>query len=619
MIHRRIVADLRQHSIFRQNKSLTFVSLPTLRYILGLLFVTAIAAKAQIGRPLPNLMDFRNHQGLNLLDTALKEKQLLLLGINKSQQNINIPLELKMLHYANEQAGYRYIIAPVSSNCAALINQFVAQNDYKALSWLNYFLTPDDIQFYRKLNTLNENKPDSLKFQVYGNDVERYEICPAIGIYNILINKEIPDRLRVAVESLNGAVHYQNSRSNLQSKRNNDGPFYIKKTLQYFLLAYDSLKPEFQEWLGDEWIQIDQHCRKMQEAFEYQRYAGTSFEDPWRETKIFEQTRALLRQFPSEKFMCIAGRCHAIAGKVDGTCELYRFRTLAYRLNRDSWCRNKVFNVGVFSDAFADMADESNAVQTGIAKLTENLPLGTTTIANTAYFPNSLSRLSDQFNFVVVYHLQPTIVKKATKTAKANSLYTGFGFGHHFLDYSVVNSALQASGQPSIRYEPVYRAEISAILEDDFWMTVTYLQQLRSPGSNYRFTGFQYYSSVNIMGPASPLKVSIGPTLGYQKHYLHLSNNPSDTVFISNFYMPKIASNPMFLLGGMGKIMLQLPIAYVGAELGYGRDLSDPSWRIMKNRTNNSGSLVGHQIYWNVSMGLHWKLDGKSKKMEAAR
>ena len=75
----------------------------------------------------------------------------------------------------------------------------------------------------------------------------------------------------------------------------------------------------------------------------------------------------------------------------------------------------------------------------------------------------------------------------------------------------------------------------------------------------------------------------------------------------------------MFLLGGMGKIMLQLPIAYVGAELGYGRDLSDPSWRIMKNRTNNSGALVGHQIYWNVSMGLHWKLDGKSKKMEAAR
>lgn len=558
---------------------------------------------AQSGRQFINLTDSKDFSGMQILDADLKSKRIMVVGINRYYPEITRTVSTKLISYAKKTAGYRYVLAPVSPICGEWLDRFVYQNDNAALVDLTTTLNQQDVIFYKRLNTLNEGLPDSSKIRIIGIDAENQLLIPALSIHNLLKDKTPPDNLRIPIEALQGAIHYQQLKAESPDPKYNKERFPVKNTFITFANSFDTLKTAYQQWLGDdEWFRLEALMRGLKSAIMYDELKNTSLEDPYRVQQVSENMAMALKNLPGERFVSVIGRCYASKTRLQGSCDLFDFSPVCSKLSEDSIIGSQIFNVGVYYNDIFDSEDEPPAVLSALKEIR-------TGVADNAV---SISRwtkpdASTSFDYMLVMgntkekpqDLELPIVKSTPL------LSAGLCSGIHLLNYSRLNTMLADNGLPKALPMPDFGVQFSFQDKGNNQFTAGFFQRASDPGSAYHYWGTFLSGVSNIVPENTIFQGGFGSYLSYQQHYVSKPYTQSDTLFISRFTLPTVAVNPIFAIGITAKGQLNLNRFYISAEAGYGWDVSDRRWRVNNLYSGPMGKFKGDQVFVNVSAGIH--------------
>ena len=565
---------------------------------------------AQSGRQFLNLTDSRDFRGMQILDSVLQSNRLMVMGINRSYPEITRTVSTKLVSYAKNKAGYRYFMAPVSSVCGEWLHRLVYLNDVSVLPNLSLALNQQDILFYKRLNTLNEGVPDSLKIRIIGIDADNQLIVPALAIYDLLKDKTPPDKLRIPIEALQGAIRYQQIKNDTTDNDRESPPFSIKNTYLEFAAGFDTLKESYQNWLGDdEWFRMESLMQSLKAAIRYDALFNTALEDPFRVQLVSQNISRIFKTLPREKFICMMGRCFASNTWLQGECNLYNFSPVCSRLSEDSSISGQFFNLGVYYNEPADTEDETKVVQNELQKIRSGLPQSSVSLC---HFNKPEKQLPFTFALVMGGGSDSKSVipdmdeAKMTSGSKYTPLFSiGTTTGIHAVDVFELNSLMEAYGLPKVQIVPDYGINLSGWDLDNNHYEIGFFQRARIPGSVYHYWGTYFSGMTNLYSAKPWLKAGVGSALSYQNHIVNNPNTLSDTVFISRYTLPTAAVNPVMAMCLNVKGIITLQRFFLSAEAGYGWDISDRRWRVNNRFSGPMGKFRGNQIYVNLSMGWH--------------
>lgn len=587
--------------------------------LLALLMIFICTLFAQSDRQFINLSDSKDFRGMQILDSALQEKRLMVIGINRYYPEITRTVSVKFVSYARKKAGYRYLLAPVSPICGEWLNRLVYQNDYSVLQDLSLTMTEQDILFYKRLNTLNEGVEDSLKFHIIGIDAENKAIEPALEIYKLLKDKNPPDRLRIPIEALQGAVRYQQIKNDTLKSKNSESGFSVKNTLIAFSRGFDTLQSAYQSWLGDsEWFRMESLMHSLKSAIRFDVYKNTSLEDPFRVQQISNNILNNLRSSPKARFIAIIGRCYASQKWLQGTCDLYNFSPVCSKLREDSMAENRFFNVGVYYNDPSDTRDEPKEIKSQIEDIRTGIPVNSTSLKAIEN-----KGLQYPFNFMLVMGgnsiIKSSLPKNMNSQLSAQKatvpvLSAGLNSGVHAVDIFTLNELIKAYGLPKIGIIADYGFHISRRAEERFLYEAGFYQRAKTPGSAYHYWG-TYLSMASDVFSAGPwFKASVVSSLSYQKHYINKPNNSNDTAFLTRYTMPTTAVNPVFAVCLGAKGLITFSRFYLSAEAGYGWDISNARWRVNNQYSGPIDKFRGNQIFVNATAGFHLITQSKNSR-----
>ncbi|MBM3920928.1 MAG: hypothetical protein FJ347_06840 [Sphingomonadales bacterium] len=589
--------------------------------LLILLMAGAAPLAGQAGRQFINLSDSKDFKGMQILDSALQDKRIMVLGINRYYSEITRTVCIKFISYARKKKGYRNILAPVSPICGEWLNRFVYLNDFSVLNDLNLAMEPKDVLFYKRLNTLNEGIPDSLKFRIIGIGPENKTLIPALGIYKLLNGKNPPDRLRIPIEALMGAVRYQQLKNDTLNNYNAEGKFRINNTLVTFNRSFDTLKNAYQNWLGDtDWFRMEAYMVSLKSAIQYETLENTAMEDPVRVSMVVENIKSTILSHPNERFVAIIGRCYASKIWLQGSCQLYNFSPVCSKIMEDTIMGAQVFNVGVYYNEAADAEDEPLEIKTMLQAIRSGAPVSSTSLTGSIKTNQSapfnymlVMGGSNKINVVLPDNLTPQISKRMKSRAM---LSTGVNMGYHIVDVVALSKLMSGYGLPKVEIIPDFGLNISTHDKENFLYEAGFFQRMRIPGSAYHYWG-TYFSAVNeFYTPAHWLKLGLGINIGYQQHYVNNPYTLNDTIFISRYTMPTRAVNPVYTFGITAKSKINLSRFFLRTELGYGRDISDNRWRVNNQYSGPMGQFKGNQVFLNITAGFHLVTENSPKRKE---
>ena len=547
---------------------------------------------------------------MQVLDSALLTKRLMVVGVNRYYPEITRTVSIKLISYARSKANYRYILAPVSPACGALLDRFVYQNDYSVLNDLSLILSYQDILFYKRLNTLNEGKTDSLKLRIIGIDIENQLKVPALGIFNLIKDRNPPDRLRIPIEALQGAIRYQQLSKDSLDNYDGQREFPVRNTYKAFAQSFDTLKNVYKEWLGDdEWFRMESYVESLNAVIQFEKLKNTALEDPFRVQQIEKNIIHALKSLPNERFMAIIGRCYASKTWLQGTCQLYNFSPLCSKLSEDKIAAPLFFNVGVYYNEAADSEDESQEVKAALRSIRSGAPA-----TSASLYACDKSNTMLPFNYLLVMGgikpankpLPDNVVSQINKGIPSRPLFSaGANVGFHIADVFALSNLMAGFGLPEIDIKPDYGLNISTRDKENFLYEAGYFQQARLPGSAYHYWG-TYFALTNEFFSATPwMKGGIGMNFGYQQHIVNNPYTLNDTIFISRYTMPTRAVNPVFTVGLSAKGKISFSRFFLTAEVGYARDCSDRRWRVNNRYSGPMGKFNGEQIFINIATGFH--------------
>lgn len=558
---------------------------------------------AQSGRQFINLSDSRDFRGMQILDSALQQNRLMVLGINRAFPEINRTVSIKCIAYALNQAGYHYFLAPVSPTCGGWLNRLVYQNDFSALEDISLVLNNQEVLFYKRLNTLNEGLPDSLKIKVLGIDAENQMLIPALGLFNLFKDKIPPDRLRIPIESLQGAILYQQIKNGNPDQKNGKERFPVKNTFITFAGSFDSLKTVYQQWLGDdEWFQMENLMRGLKSAILYDQYRNTSLEDPYRIQQVSEHIATYMQNLPQEKFVSFMGRCYAAKTWLQGSCDLFNFSPVCNNLKEDSRLGHQIFNVGVYYSDPSDLEDEPAIVKTALEQLR-------TGVSENAV---SLSRLKDPnsqnpFDFMLVMgkNSETLTYPKTIKEKSYPKVSAGISSGMHLANLNRLNNLMDDYGLPKVLPVQDYGFNFSLWDRNNNHYEAGYFQRAVTPGSAYQYWGTYLSAMGNLIPQNHWFKGGLGTSISYQQHRVNYPNNQNDTAFLTRYALPTSAINPALLFGITAKGILTLNRFFLSMEAGYGWDITDNRWIVNNKYSGPEGKFKADQFFFNVNAGMH--------------
>ncbi|NBP06628.1 MAG: hypothetical protein EBV15_10520 [Bacteroidetes bacterium] len=571
----------------------------------------------QSGRQFINLSDSKDFKGMQILDSVLQNKRLMVLGVNRYYPEITRTISIKFASYARNKAGYRYILAPVSPICGEWLNRFVSQNDFSVLKDLNLIMEPQDILLYKRLNILNEGVPDSLKIRVVGIDAENEIMVPALGIYNLLNDKIPPDRLRIPIEALQGAVRYQQiKKDTLNIKYNSEGEFQVNNTLDDFSRSFDTLQTFYQNWLGDdEWFRMEAMVRALKAAIYYESLQKTAMEDPYRVQQVSENIKKTMLTFPKERFVALIGRCFASKTWLQGPCQLYNFSPVCSKLSEDGTVGSQFFNIGVYYNEFADAEDEPQEIKSAIRNIRSGAPATSASLSL-----SDKDNASLPFNYMLVLggntaakiELPDNLIPQINNSRNPRPLFSaGFNAGYHLVDIKVLSNLMAVYGLPEVDVVPDYGLNFSTGDRNNFLYQAGFFQRAKSPGSAYHYWG-TYIATYGELYNATPwFKCGYGMGISYQQHSVNKPNTQSDTIFISRYNMPTRAVNPVLAMYLSAKGTINISKFYLSVEAGYGRDVSDSRWRVNNQYSGPLEKFNGNQLFLNITTGIHLITDAR--------
>ncbi|MBL7812776.1 MAG: erythromycin esterase family protein [Bacteroidetes bacterium] len=595
------------------------------------------------GPPIRNI-DVRNNKnftGFEVLDSAMSANRVLLSGVPEESGNFNIRFAWKLFSYLNEKHGVQHILLETGPARAELINAYISGKDSSVETLLKSVSNLRMMRFYRNLKRLNLNKPEGSKIKVHGMDVEKNPSLPVVSIAGLLPDEGIPDRLRVGVESLKGAARYvvkkglEEFESERKGNSQDDNSLYyqsssfsVRETGMEFLTFYDSLRSEFQRWLGSDFGRLDEAVSGLRQAGEWRKLYSSSLQATWRAEEMFRNLNKILTQFSGQKFYGNISRCEIFKGRLSEGCGYYDYAGLLYKmLNMPESKEKKILNLAVVSGNEVDKFSTPEGLKPFIDQL--NALIARTLMDSTRLFSPADSSwgtahglLFSGFDYVLIHRgISPPdpaemfdsfAVDDATDWITApRQLASDQGkayvdlFNLQILNagYGKLNTALTNQGLS--RWKSPMWDGFSVLVADPntkVWHKMG-LQWAFGQGSGYSAWSAAYEPGFSIWS-GTRLKWLAQTHMGYSRLRLVAPSDNTLTPFVTQFKPPRIIYNPAFTLGLGSSLLLDLGKVFFYGSAGYRQDLGEGRWRAGGGFTGDAGQMYQTGFQYGAGFGF---------------
>lgn len=613
------------------------------RFLALILALPFLNAGAQNAVPL-DIGNNETYDGFSPLDSAVKHSRILIIGENRDYASFNSRLEFKTLKYLNQRFGMRNYLLAMAPSKAFLVDRFVNSDDSAMETLLKSVSTPRYMKLYRNLKKLNKKRPDSLRIRVFGIDVERSSSLPAVRIAGILPENNIPDRLRIGVESIRGAARYiiEEGLKEYERQLENKEEFYfeprqfsVRQSVEEFMHYYDSLESEFKAWLGADFIKLAGVMKGLREYRQYQNWRETAFEDVWREDRIYQNVVALMDSLKGEKFFTVYGRCHLAYQELNGPCGLYGFSSLARRLSLTRNAQYQPLSMAVFYTSEnrldEDMSDEPSAMKEEVKMLAESAPARSAIIIHLSGATDA-RLLRANYDFVLLENGYPLVadadsagagIEEAipdlpVRSVRIARLYLGGAYVQPYIDFSAMNAVLASRGLEQVSDPYAVDWQAGVLTAENVYTRWSYGTSSSGNGL-YHSSRWMSSAGANVLNAESRSKLVFGYHMGWHRHRIVRASGNTPSTPLKDLETPQTFFNPATLLGLFSMAKIDFRFIYLFAEAGYLRDVSDSRWRYDGHFTGDVGRLKSHQLYWMLGAGLSVPLTFDSSNEEVYR
>lgn len=574
-------------------------------------------SKAQVKSVDLDIENNDDYTSFSMLDSSIMNKTVYFTGENHNFRLSNYKLQLKMLKYLYTKTGTRHLFLEFGVSRGWLVNNYVQTGDTNLYSILTKYSYDEYAQLYKGLMEFNKTLPEDKKIMVHGIDIERSYSTPIKAMSMLLpVNKKIPESIALNIETLkalSGKVDDEHNVSEEEEDENNPSTYYnyndnrynTENTLEIIVHDYDSLKSEYQNYLGDNAPLFDEIIFGLKAEFKRHTFQAVSSMQSFifREQFMYNQMLELVKKYPGEKFYGQFGRCHTPFTEQDKWCDYYYFQSLATRLNNseEENFKNKVMSVGIYypeSTTFEINAGQNDQLSNLFSKYEKKgLKLIKINPSDTLF-----KGVSDKYQFLIINYTGFTT--NETNNDHYNYSYDdGFSYGFLFpnleahaglmwMDLSSLDLTFTESGLPSFKSPQKLMGGAFTIYEDWYLYGSASFQFIPKTTVRYNDTSELSFGAYFIKGyfgieTTASEKLNITPRLGIgygrlnftqkfdQSHSLPSSPN---TIFVNSSTDKINYFNPAFLLDPGIDIRYNIRYVALGFVAGYQLDLSEKQW-----------------------------------------
>ncbi len=590
-----------------QNTVIFSIFSTMIRTLFLLLTIVAFAtnARAQDTTKL-DIADNGDYYSFRMLDNVINNYRIIFTGENHVFRKSNYRLELKMMKYLYDKAGFRHFIMEFGFSRGWLVDKYVQTGDTSLFKVLSDYSYQEYALLYKGLYEFNKTLPDTAKIRIHSIDIERSLSTP-LKVMDLLIpkNRKIPASIALTIESIHSlAVMSDDEQRKAQQKNKEDfrtgAPFSLKRSLKFILQDLDSNKAAFKELLGNDYpvfYKIEQGLRAEMDRSTYNDMSAVQGY-LYRERFMHESLRELAAEFPTGKFYGQFGRCHTSLETEDVWCGFYAFTTLATRLDSDSLFKGKVLAIAQYYPNGS--AHEKGVIdRDGVKPLLKiSSPDGLTLIHHRDVV-NDTARLKNRFQYLIINqadHRMDNMKVDSTKPPVDYSTYesTIFLEGHYGLlgvNLNALNSTLFGLDPSAISFTSPLTVVGGSYtqLEDGVFYTFMY-SAIRN--TEIGFSDSLYYG---LKGGSFRFRVGgdfvrskwldVGPFFGYGYQRLVLTRDeilagPVGSGFFgaTNRLRTSVTNPSIFLEAGVS-LKLRLKFFFFGGTAGWQLDVSKKGWR----------------------------------------
>jgi hypothetical protein len=425
--------------------------------LFGLYSLAIQAQEIGTGKSL-NILNNENFEGFENLDSAILKARVVMTGENHTYVTFNSQMELKMLRYLNQKTGLRDFVIELGGARAHFLNRYISGADTMAEKYLKATTSPRYMDLFKRLKKFNMELPDSLRITVHGIDVERFNDLPVMRLSELLPDSAVPSALFTAVDAIemasahllrSGLEDYETARDESGWGRYNYPAFYIGLTIYEFLDYYDSLEPQFQNWLGPKFKEVDDVVGWLREYKQWKDFENTTYQYIWREEGIYTNFSEILRQHPDQRFYGQFGRCHVAYEEQNGNCGWYGYHSVINKLKtryfkgHDSILTLGIFYYGSPSGSYYSYGDreDDDKLQDEIDELIDNTERKTVTLFDLHDELAQMPMLAAKFSYAIVNNqyieeeedsIESEVYTADEVTTKEFEPYSYWGAGYTF-------------------------------------------------------------------------------------------------------------------------------------------------------------------------------------------
>ena len=554
-------------------------------------------------------------QNIELLDSAISDKNVVLFGENHSFYERNEITKYEAVTYLNKKIGVNKYLMEFGPTTGWIINEFVMDRDSSLETIMNMMPNESYKNLFIKIRDYNRHQSDSLKIEIIGVDAQKLATILVSYVNYLRRGRDIflaDDSIQLSLEAFqydagriskyepdfNQYHYYSRDRSNYDNSRT--------YTIEEFLLNYERFKKEYNSFFGTDSTKLADVLQTFKDYKSYEDYSGNSsaYLDIFREREMIKRLKYDIKANPNAKYFGQFGKCHIASIFGEEMCSRYSFKCFADRINEDSLFN--LLRVGIsykFSDDVEYLNDsikeEFKAVKQGEMKIVR-------------YDKSDSLRTEPDYILIV----KESDSKSDEKEAKGESsfIWVGTDLLHYNFNYEQgmltldqenafifdlsstqsvkINSSLYTYGG-SYKYiaDWVYYFNISASVYGTKEIEV-------NDSLSLKFGGFQTITSMGYeFTPVSWVNISTYGGVGYGSASMKFDYDKKDNYLIGNndfkifnrYYLLDIGADMDFTLGFLN----------FGARVGYQYDISKKDWigDVSSYKTSFSG------FYWHAFVG----------------
>lgn len=283
---------------------------------------------------------------LSALDSTLPDKKYFFVGENHIYQKSNYLIQSKLVKYLHQKAGLNKIILEFGPGTGWLINKFITTGDTTTFNELKKYFSTENLSLYVDLYQYNKENPSS-KLTCHGIDLERFPRISIAALYHLIPKKQVieNDSISISIESLKAIYSISEEYTSTDYYINSNfslSEIGIYNTFKIWLENYESLKVEYQKYLGENYEvfnTIVQGLISGKNWFQLKDQKALQ-ETVFREQFMYNSFKQLEKEYPQGKFYGQFGRCHIRTENSKAHCYSYAMKSLVYRIKEQSRAQN---------------------------------------------------------------------------------------------------------------------------------------------------------------------------------------------------------------------------------------------------------------------------------------